>query len=358
MRPENQTQHTAKGGEMARQAEGDRLGSQTTFVYVASGDFGPKESGKVSVYELDRQGGTLQLVDESLAGGLASFLAIDRERGRLFVADEEAGGVLSFAVDKSTGKLEGLGATVHTSHPVYLTLTPDGQRLLAANYNEASVDVYPIDETGRAGAPIQTIVTGSHAHAVVLDAEGRVLVANEGADTISHFTFDGGRLQPALPPTTSSFAPRHFALDGGERVYVVSERGDFISAFERSSNASLRELWRVPRLDFGTPLENTGADIHLSPNGRYLYASNRGASNTIAVFELTRAAPKLLEHEPTRGTTPRNFAMDPDGEFLIVGNHGSEKSITIFAIQSDGRLELVRSVPTEFSPYFLTFAQY
>lgn len=331
--------------------------TKTTFVYVGSGSFGA-ETGKITVYRLDRLAAALELVSEAEAGGLASFLAVDGERRRLYAADEVKGGVLSFTVDPTSGELTSLGATAHSNHPVSLSVSPDGKYLLGANYNEGNVDVYPIGDDGKASSSSQTVATGSHAHSVRFDAEGRVLVANEGSDTISHLTFSGGTLSPASPSQSASFSPRHLAFHPGGTVCVVSERGDFITAYSRAQDGALSELWQRPRLDSGQPTMNTGADIHITPNGRTLYASNRGQSNTIVMYDIQGSEPVLLGHVPTRGTTPRNFAVDPAGEFLLVGNHGDQKSLALFRIETDGKLAEVKVEQTQVSPYFVTFAQF
>jgi 6-phosphogluconolactonase len=331
--------------------------SKTTFVYVGSGSFGA-ETGKVTVYRLDRQAPGLEFVSDTEAGGLASFLAVDSERRRLYAADEVKGGVLSFTIDPTTGALTSLGATPHSNHPVSLSISPDGKYLLGANYNEGNVDVYPIGDDGKASASSQTVATGSHAHSVRFDQEGKVLVANEGSDTISHLTFNGGMLSAATPPTSASFSPRHLAFHPNGTVFVVSERGDFITAYSRAENGSLNQIWQKPRLDSGQPTANTGADIHLTPDGRTLYASNRGQSNTIVMYDIRGAEPVLLGHVSTRGTTPRNFAVDPEGQFLLVGNHGDQKTLALFRIESDGKLTEVKVEPMQVSPFFVTFVQF
>lgn len=339
-------------------ATGGTTGSdKTTFVYVGSGSFG-SEPGKVSVYKLNRAAQSLEFVSDHAAGGLASFLAIDESKRRLYAVDEAKGGVQSFSVDGATGQLTSLGATTHTNHPVSLAISPDGGYLLGANYNEGNVDVYPIAESGLAQASTQTIATGSHAHSVRFDSEGRVLVANEGADTISHLVFNAGALSASSPATSSSFSARHMAFHPNGTVFVVSERGDFVSAYSREANASLKELWQKPRLDSGEPTTNTGADIHLTPSGNTLYASNRGQSNTIVMYDVRAAEPVLLGHVSSGGSTPRNFAVDPEGEILMVGNHGNQKTVVLFGIEADGKLTKGETLQVEFSPYFVTFARF
>lgn len=329
-----------------------------TFVYVGSGDWADAEPGLVTVYELDRETKTLTFVSEHPAGKLASFLAIDAPRLRLFAGDEGDGGLNSFSIDPATGKLTSLGATAGPNHPVYLSLTPDGQYILAANYNEGSVDVYPIDASGKAETSLGATPTGEQAHCVVLGDGGHVYVPNKGADTISLFDFEDGALTPNNPASVALTSPRHLFLHGG-RAYVVSEEADLITAYDVGGSGAPTYLWDVPRLPAGegSAMTDTGADVRVTPSGKYLYATNRGASNTVVAYDLQATPPTLLEHESSLGTTPRNFAMDPEEEFILVANHGETKTLVLFDIEADGRLTPRAPLELDFSPYVVVIAQ-
>jgi 6-phosphogluconolactonase len=346
------------GGDNATGGQDGSGGSEgedlTTFVYVGSGDWAQPNGGLVTVYEMDRETQTLSYVSEHSAGGLPSFLAIDRERLRLFAADESTGGVLSFSIDASTGQLTHRGTTVSENHPVYVSFTEDGSYLLAANYNEGSADVYPIDDDGVAQTATQSIATGTQAHCIVIDSNDRVLVANKGQDTISHFEFSGGQLSPAVPASTQLASPRHIFHGPDGNVYVVSEEADLITAFDLGSDGGLAERWQQPRLPTGAnPVSDTGADIHVSPSGQFLYATNRGNSNTVVAYDIQGDTPSLIGHESSQGTTPRNLAIDPLEEFLIVANHGTTTTLATFKIAADGSLTSSEVLPVTSPPYFV-----
>lgn len=324
-----------------------------TFVYVGSGSF-EDEPGMVTVYSLDRTSKTLTSVADYPAGSLASFLAIDGERGRLFAGDERGGGVISFSIDKATGKLTNLGATASSNQPVYLSVTEDGQYLLAANYNQGSVDVYPIGSDGRAMDSLGATETGDQAHCVVIDSKNRVFVANKGSGTIALFGFAGGTLSPTAMPTTFFSSARHLFVSG-EKLYAISENMDLLAGFNITAEGDLSLDWERQRLQNGN---GTGADIQVTPSGKYLYATNRDPDNTIVAYDISGSEPVLLEHESTLGDTPRNFAIDPAEEFVIVANHGDNKSLVIFTIQADGSLEPEAPLSTGFSPYFVGMMQF
>src|SRR5690606_32615510 len=115
----------------------------------------------------------------------------------------------------------------------------------------------------------------------------RVLVANKGGDSISRFTFAAGTLTPQTPPTTALGSPRHITFGPDGRAYVVSEGTDQITAFTVESDGQLSVAWQDVRLPAGGNAANdTGADIRLTPDGKFLYASNRGNSNTVVAYNI------------------------------------------------------------------------
>jgi len=320
-----------------------------TYVYMGSGTWGSAESGLITVYKVNRDLREVTFVSSHDAGGLASYLAVDVERLRLFAADEDGGGVLSFTIDPETGSLSPNGTAANSNQPVHLSLTSAGSDLLAANYGRRSFDVYPIPETGQTQVSVQSASTGQNAHSIVINSASRVLVANKGADTISHFTFAGGTLTPAAPTTTAHASPRHLVFGPQERAYVSSEDADHVTAYTVESDGSLSENWQEPRLPVGE--SGTGADVRVTPSGQFVYATNRDPSNTIVVYQASSGT--LVEHESALGNTPRSLAMDPQGKFVVVGNQGSGTFVG-FAIEANGELEHMFTEAVDVTPYFVT----
>ncbi len=325
----------------------------TTYVYVGCGGF-DAEPGMIAVYALDRDAYALRPLGAHPAGGLASFLAIDQQRARLFAADEKNGGVISFSIDSATGALTERGVTASRQQPVYLTISPGGKQLLAANYNQGSVEVYPISETGIAGSGTHVQSTGSQAHCVVQGDDGRVFVANKGADTISGFRVAGSELVPLPTPSTAFASPRHIFL-ASSKAYVIAEDRDTLAAFDVDDDGAFILDWVRARSQSGL---GKGADVQLTPSGRYLYATNRDPENTIVAFDVSGDEPHYLGHAATCGNTPRNFAIDPLEQVVIVANHGDSKSLAIFAIEADGRLTHRHTLFTDFSPFFVCMVRF
>jgi 6-phosphogluconolactonase len=113
--------------------------------------------------------------------------------------------------------------------------------------------------------------------------------------------------------------------------------------------------WERGRLQNGS---GAGADIQVTPSGKYLYATNRDPENSIVAYDIAGDEPVLLEYESTLGDTPRNFAIDPAEEVVIVANHGDNKSLVLFSIQADGSLEPEQPLSTDFSPFFVGIVQF
>lgn len=329
--------------------------NKITYVYVGSGAYNG-DNGLISVYTFDRTTKALTFMSDHQAGGLASSIAIDSENGRLYAGDESKMGVNSFTIDKTTGRLTSLGATSAANAPVHLSLTPNRDFLLAANYNQHNVDVYPIAQNGKAESSLGATPTGNNAHCVLIDSENHVVVANKGGNTISHFNFADGALAAANPPTTTLESPRHIARRGN-KAYVVSESADVITAYTVETNGAYTMAWATERLNGGNPNNDTGAEIQVTPSGKYLYASNRGSANSIVAYDITGAAPVYLEHEPTQGTTPRNFEMDPLEEVIIVANQDSG-SLVVFDIEADGKLAHASTLDVSYSPFVVVIAQF
>jgi 6-phosphogluconolactonase len=141
----------------------------------------------------------------------------------------------------------------------------------------------------------------------------------------------------------------------GEKAYVIAEEMNLLAAFNITGEGGLSLDWEGTRLQNGN---GTGADIQVTPSGKYLYATNRDPDNSIVAYDISGSAPVLLEHESTLGDTPGNFAIDPAEELVIVANHGNSKSLAIFSIQADGSLEPEAPLSTSFSPSFVGIVQF
>jgi 6-phosphogluconolactonase len=215
---------------------------------------------------------------------------------------------------------------------------------------------------GGLDAPADVKTTGVHPHAILVDPSNRfAFVPNLGSNTISQFRFDAaqGKLVPNTPPDVSTeprSEPRHLVFHpNGKFAYLMDEAGSRMEAYALDGRTgTLSRLGSMPTLPAGADASgNTGADVHVSPSGKFLYGSNRG-HDSIVVYAIDHDGTlSLVGHEKTRGRTPRNFGIDPSGAFLFAANQDS-RSMGVFRIdRTRGTLDHLRTIPTAGSPYWV-----
>ena len=292
----------------------------------------------------DPNTGQLSELTPAAATANPSFLARHPSRPFLYAVNEEReGSVSTFAIGRE-GELKFLGkSSTGGAAPCHLIVDRSGKWLLAANYNGGNVAVMPILPDGRAGEAKEIAFQGSgpnprqkgpHPHEIVELAGNLVLVPDLGTDRIARYRLnpENGRLAPAdpaeirLPPGSG---PRHLTVSAdGTKLYVASELVNTVTVFAES-----RMVQTVSLLPPQVKGSNTAAEIAIHPNGRYVYASLRGADN-IVVFAIDPSTGLLTPKGRVRtGASPRFFMIDASGKWLLAAGQDSN-TITIFGIDS------------------------
>jgi 6-phosphogluconolactonase len=282
-----------------------------------------------------------------------SFLAVHPNRRFLYAVNENnTGAVSAFSIDAATGKLTLLNsAPSRGSGPCHLAVDHSGKYLFIANYGSGSIAVLPIHDDGSLGeasAFVQHAGSsvnrqrqgGPHAHCVTQSPDGRFLLVEDlGLDQVVVYRFDAskGTLTPNDPPFAKlppGTGPRHLAFaNNGRFAYVLAEMFNNVTAFRYdAARGSLDPFQTVSTLPADFKGTSYGAEIAVHPNGKFLYASNRG-HDSIAVFAIDAAKGTLtaLDRVPTQGKTPRSFAIDPTGAYLFAAHQDSD-SIVVFRI--------------------------
>jgi 6-phosphogluconolactonase len=315
-----------------------------------------------------------------------SFLTVSPNQRFLYAVNElteylgaSSGAVTAFAIDHATGRLSHLNELASRgSDPCYISFDKTGKYVLVANYTGGSISVFPVSQDGHlqhASSFVQHQGKGSnperqegpHAHWIEATPDNRfVLVADLGLDEILVYRFDvkSGTLTPNDPPfakTNAGAGPRHVSFHpNGKSVYVINELASTITVFAfDSSQGTLKSLQAVSTLPVDFKGTNDTAEIHIHPNGKFLFASNRG-HDSIAVFAIDQNTGKLslTGDFPTGGKTPRNFEFDPDGTHLLVANQDSGNIVTFVIDQQNGRLTTTGQelkVPSAVSLRFVKF---
>lgn len=338
--------------------------AEDMLVYV--GTYTTAESEGIYVYSLDGDTGALEPVTRFAGIDNPSYVTLHPKGNYLYAINEvtdfgegEAGGVTAFALDPETGELNMLNEqSSEGPGPCYISVDQTGKFALVANYVGGSVCVLPIREDGSL-APASDFVqhsgssvnprrqAGPHAHSIQPDPTNRyAFAADLGLDRLMAYKLDldEGKLEPNDEPWAElepGVGPRHFAFHpSGEYVYVITELGNTIVSFSYDgTRGALDEIQTVSTLPEGFEGTSYCADIHILPNGRFLYGSNRG-HDSIAIFAIDEETGKLtyVDHESTQGEMPRNFCIDPSGNLLLAAN-GNTDNIVSFHIDKDtGRL--------------------
>lgn len=333
----------------------------TVIAYVAHWD-----SREIVVLRLDATRGTLTTVERMGVDGVAipnelipteniaeplheprgMPLAVSPDKRFLYASlRSEPYSVVAFSIDPSSGKLTYLAATPVSDSMTCLATDRTGRFLLGASYSGHTVAIHPIGPDGIVRfPPSQTLATPPKAHCVSVDRSNRfLLAASLGGDRLIQQSFDAatGTLSPLAPHSLAmprGSGPRHFVFHpNGRFLYLLCELDGSIHvcSFDDGTVAHVQETTALPPPFSGKPW---ASDIHVTPDGRFLYAAERG-SNTLAAFSIDAPSGRLspiASYSTER--MPRAFNIDPAGQFLLAVGQLSN-SLTLYAIESEtGRL--------------------
>jgi 6-phosphogluconolactonase len=363
-------------------AASDAPSSKSKYILYV-GTYTEKGSKGIYAFRYDAASSELTSLGVGAETNSPSFLAIDPTRRFLYAVNEisnykgaKSGGVSAFSIDHKTGKLTFLNEVPSGgADPCYIEFDKTGKYVLVANYTGGSVAVFPVQADGHVGeasAFVQHTGTGPnperqegpHAHWIETTPDNRFAISVDlGLDELSVYRFDAkkGTLTPNDPPFAKldpGAGPRHLAFQpDGKFAYVVNEIQSTVTSYSYDSKkGALQKLKSVSTIPKDFTSKNETAEIQVHPNGKFLFASNRG-HDSIAVFSINAntGSLSLTEDVATQGKAPRHFTIDPTGKLLFVANEESN-TIVVFKIDaSSGKLTptgLTYKVP---SPVCLKF---
>lgn len=329
------------------------LYSQREFIFFGSYNW-EKGSEAVYVYELDTVNGKLKKVASSSDVINPGYITISPD-GKYIYASSDAktpnyGTVSSFAFDANKKTLTFLNQQkTGGENPVYVNVDKSGQWLINVTYNQATISVFPLLDNGKIDSIAQhfKFTEGSgvnpkrqekaHTHSVVFSPDSKtVLFADLGADKILQYPFDASQNKPLIDNkstfsnTKPGSGPRHITFSkNGKLVYSIEELAGMISVYD-FSDINLKEIQRIATHPDKITEGFESSDVHISPDGKFLYATNRGKENNIAIFKvLNDGKLESIGYQKTGGKHPRTFAIDETGKFIIVTNVISQ-DVTVF----------------------------
>ena len=318
------------------------------------GTYTTGKSEGVYVYSFDsKTGESIKL--SSIKSTNPSYIAVAPNNKYVYVVNEEGnnnavgGSVTAYKYNQDSSSLTLINSELSGGdHPCYVTVDKTGKWLIAGNYNGGNIAVMPILENGAVGKATLTQHYGSstnkvrqtkpHVHCTYLSADNKYLfVPDLGLDKTLIYNFNAktGTItstKQAFVQSDTSAGPRHIEFSADNKfAYLMEELSATVQVFKHKKGklTSIQKIKATPPAYTGT---QGSADIHVSPDGHFLYCSNRGGSNSITCFRIQEDGKLVfLYNTPSLGIAPRNFNFDPTGNFLVVAHQKSD-AIVVFKI--------------------------
>ena len=355
------------------------------LMYVGTYTKPQSTSEGIYAYRLDAKTAKFTPLGLAAAGVNPTFLAVHPSGKFLYAINEvdtwqgkKTGAVSAYSIDKATGKLTLLNQVSSASPgPCHLTVDATGKTLLVANYSGGSFSSFAIQADGKLSEAVSFVQetggsvdkarqTSPHGHSIVLAKNNKVaLGADLGNDKVWIFNVDAatGKMTPGTPAfgtVKPGSGPRHIAIAPDQKhAYVLNEMFYTVSTMEfDAAKGTLKELGQTLATPTSPIPGNSGAEIQISADGKFVYSSNRG-HDSIAVFAVDpkTAMLKLIQNEPTGGKTPRAFLLDPSGNFLVAGNQNTNTFTLHRVDKATGKLSPV-GTPVELgAPVTFAFVQ-
>ena len=339
---------------------------KTTKELLYIGTYSQRGSQGIYVFQFDRENLDLRLIQTVEGKESPSFLAIHPDKECLYAvyregitSDSKAGTVKAYKIGPE-GRLTSLNEQSSEGQgPCHVSIDPQGAYVYVSNYADGSLAVYPAGSDGalspasdvivhRGSGPSERRQKSAHMHSIVPASNGKYVYASDlGMDAIIAYAIDreNGTLsynEDQYTHTRAGGGPRHFDIHpSGRYAYSVEELTSTVAAYEvDKTNGALRYVERGNMLPDDFTGKNTAADIQVSPDGKFLYASNRG-HNSLAVFAIDQKSGKLdfVEHNDTQGKRPRNLLIDQKGSYVFVANRDSDNVVVFERNPNTGSIE-------------------
>ncbi len=337
--------------------------AEESLVFITS--FVAGEEGSVHAFRFDTKTGMLKSLHQNKGISNAFFLAVSPDSKTLYAidtpnfGDKENDVVAAFTIERESGKLNRLNKqSTHGTASCYLDVDPSGKTVVVANYSSGSVAALPVQKDGSLGEAASFVQhsgssidpkrqKGPNAHSIEISPDGRfALSADLGIDKVQIYQLDASKskltpseAQPFVKITPGS-GPRHLTFHPNEKhVYVINELSNTVTFFDYAvESGKLSERQTISTL----PADFTGtsycADLKITPDGRFLYGSNRG-HDSVAVYRIGNDGKlTLVEIKESLGKGPQNLLITPDGGWLVCANMPGNNVIVFQINKENGKL--------------------
>jgi len=361
---------------MANNATSQQTDAQLFLV----GTYTSEDSHGVNLVSFNPQGEAFQIATVNGKIKNPSFVIANKSNTLAFAVQESEGDrggeVTSFKIDKDSRKLTKINSVkTEGDGPCYLTLAPDEQFILVGNYGGGNLSVIPVNTDGEMSEAVQTKEhTGSsvnkerqeapHVHSVVFHPnKNQVFVADLGIDQVNIYDFKPEESTPLLPSATPNIkvapgsGPRHLVFsENGDHLYLVHEMKGEVG-FYKLKDAEYHHVATYPMAEEGFDGDQGGAEIRISSDSKFIYASNRGDAHQITVYKIADSSGELspIQRISSGGKTPRNFVLTPNEDYLISANQGSDNLVLYKRDSATGKLEKTDHEIEIHKPVYLHF---
>lgn len=333
------------------------IDSLNLFIGTYTYGTGQSKSNGIYWYSINLKNLTYSLVNSANTSN-PSYLCIHPNKRYIYCVNENSpGSVSAFSIDTINKNLTLLNSVSSKGNsPCYISVSSDSRYAVVANYSSGNYSIFKILEEGKLSNALDVLQDngkgpntsrqeGPHAHMIDQNPQNLLFYGTDlgidvlniiSIDTVNHkFT----RYTNAAKSASGS-GPRHFAIHPIKNwLYLLHELNGTIEISNILPDGSLVRFQTVSTMPSDDTRYPGSADIHITPNGRFLYATNRGNVNNIAAFAIDENTGKLslIDFYPCGGKTPRNFTIDPSGKYLLVANQDSN-NVVIFQISDNGQL--------------------
>ncbi len=342
------------------------------------------KSGKsegIYVYEFDTKTGKTTYKNKATGLNNPSYLALSKDEKHVYAVSEAGpgkGGASAFAFNKKTGALSFLNSKPSIGDgPCYIAVDDQNKHIFLANYGGGSLTAIPLNSDGSLGDTNQHIKyegssvnkdrqSAPHVHSTVLSPDNEYLfVSDLGTDKINIYKYNSENQEMPLKNARTPFVsvipgsgPRHFDFHPNHKfAYSIQEMSGNVSVF-KYGNGSIELVENVSSIPADYKGNIWSADIHVSPDGKFLYTSTRDQLNEIVIFKIDKSSGKLTlaGRHSSLGKAPRNFVIDPGGNFLLVANQNSDNIVVLKRDKTTGLLKHTGEELKIGSPVCLKFA--